>query len=571
MNSGVLDKQQKRKISYVLQEDIFLANLTCWETLWFTAMLRLPGSMPEKEKKRRLDDIVDALDMKKCLHTVIGDHIVRGLSGGERKRTSIACELLTNPSLMLLDEPTSGLDSSSAYSLCSALKNYAKMSGKMVIVSIHQPSSQIFSMFDKLLLLCDGQVAFNGSISRCAEYFEGLGLPCPPNYNLADHILDQVKDSEETKSMIIAGMKSESYQLHEERHIDEGCVTSPLKINKTQEYTNQGFTFFEKGEALPDVTIMMNGEPADRTRYDKEYNSKWPTSFWLQYRVLARRNFKQVRPIILSKTHLVECLIITCFAGLVWYQIGHDEDRLLDRLGLFYFLSAHLGFVGSIDAAITFPSLRPTMNKERLGGYYRLSAFFLAKISVDVPLSLVVPTVMLTSAYWLAGLNNDFCVFLEILLSLYLVTLTSFNYSTVLSTLITNVGTLLTASTTIVVVSMMSAGFYISHIPPWALWVKHLSFLMYAADAMITIDLSNAQIRCAPNESSYHACYNLTGSSFQNSSLPYIPTNELLEKHTLVSAGFELWHIYLLFLVLNVTCYTFSYISLRYIQKPRLA
>ncbi|KAF6029156.1 hypothetical protein EB796_012553 [Bugula neritina] len=205
LNSRSITKQLKRKISYVLQQDIFIEDLTCWETLWFTALLRLPGSMPRAEKKQRIMELVDALDMEKCLHTKIGNTDVRGLSGGEKKRTTIACELLTNPALMLLDEPTSGLDSSNAFSLCNTLKKFAKDSGKILIASIHQPSSQIFNMFDKLLLLCDGKMAYFGEVKNCAQHFASLELPCPANYNLADHILDQVKGAQDVRDTIVKG------------------------------------------------------------------------------------------------------------------------------------------------------------------------------------------------------------------------------------------------------------------------------------------------------------------------------------------------------------------------------
>uniref|UniRef100_A0A7S3QK67 ABC transporter domain-containing protein n=1 Tax=Dunaliella tertiolecta TaxID=3047 RepID=A0A7S3QK67_DUNTE len=188
-NGVPLTKNVKKKLGFVTQDDVLFAELTVYETLFFSAMLRLPRSWPKEKKLERVEMVLTILGLQKCRDTIIGNNMMRGVSGGERKRVSIGAELLINPSVLFLDEPTSGLDSTTALKLVQTCRQLAS-GGRTVIASIHQPSSRLYQQMDKLMLLSEGYILYYGHTLAAAHWLAACGHPLPFGVSVPDHLLD---------------------------------------------------------------------------------------------------------------------------------------------------------------------------------------------------------------------------------------------------------------------------------------------------------------------------------------------------------------------------------------------
>jgi ABC-type multidrug transport system ATPase subunit len=182
------DIKVRKAIAFVAQDDSLQVTSTPRESIYFSAKLRSPRTTPEKNLKRLVEKMLDELGLKHCADTYVGGALLKGISGGERKRTSIGVELVVRPAMVFLDEPTSGLDSFSAVQLCAVLKKVAN-AGSSVLFTIHQPASEIFNSFDRLILMNKGRVMYQGTVEGVPDYFSERGHPLPPKYNPADWIM----------------------------------------------------------------------------------------------------------------------------------------------------------------------------------------------------------------------------------------------------------------------------------------------------------------------------------------------------------------------------------------------
>ncbi|KAE8909320.1 hypothetical protein PF007_g22889 [Phytophthora fragariae] len=177
--------------SYVAQEDSLMGSFTVSETLEMAARLSLPSIITRATIVRRVQTVIDEMGLRVCEHTLVGDIFRKGLSGGQKRRLSIAIELLSEPSILLLDEPTSGLDSASTHNVMEFVSKLCR-ENKTVICTIHQPSSLVYDMFTNIVIMTAGKTVYFGPRELIIDQFSGAGYTCPMYMNPAEYFLSLV-------------------------------------------------------------------------------------------------------------------------------------------------------------------------------------------------------------------------------------------------------------------------------------------------------------------------------------------------------------------------------------------
>jgi ABC-type multidrug transport system ATPase subunit len=222
----VLDQEYRNVIGFVDQEDAMLPTLTVHETITTSAMLRLPKDMSHASKEQKVQEVEKQLGIWHIRDQLIGSEEGkgRGISGGEKRRVGIACELVTSPSILFLDEPTSGLDAFNAFNVIECLVTLAKQYNRTIVFTIHQPRSNIVALFDSLVLLAKGRTVYSGPFSECQAYFDSIGYTCPPGFNIADYLVDLTMHAGEDRA------PTEASELNYE---DNRTVSSSMRAVKS--------------------------------------------------------------------------------------------------------------------------------------------------------------------------------------------------------------------------------------------------------------------------------------------------------------------------------------------------
>ena len=189
LNGKPRDQFFKRYAAYVQQFDALPAMLNVDEVLRYSTNLSLGPEVTDEEKEELISDVLDELGLDVVRKDRIGSAIVPGIAAGQKKRLSMAIELVTRPSVLFLDEPTTGQDAAAAYGIMALISALGKKK-RTVLATIHQPSFAMYELFDKILLLSQGRLVYTGPATQAPDFFAKVGYPVPDQVNPTDHYMD---------------------------------------------------------------------------------------------------------------------------------------------------------------------------------------------------------------------------------------------------------------------------------------------------------------------------------------------------------------------------------------------
>ncbi|XP_008842861.1 ATP-binding cassette sub-family G member 2 [Nannospalax galili] len=461
---------------YVVQDDVVMGTLTVRENLQFSAALRLPTTMRNCEKNERINMVLKELGLEKVADSKVGTQFIRGVSGGERKRTSIGMELITDPSILFLDEPTTGLDSSTANAVLLLLKRMSKQ-GRTIIFSIHQPRYSIFKLFDSLTLLASGRLMFHGPAQKALEYFASTGYHCEPYNNPADFFLDVINGDSSAVASTREGEEQEANNT--EQSSKKG---KPIIENLAEFYVNSSFYRETKAE----LDRLPGGQKKKRiTVVFKE--TTYVTSFCHQLRWIAKRSFKNLlRNPQASIAQVIVTIILALIIGAIYFGLKNDSAGIQNRAGVLFFLTTNQCF-SSVSAVELFVVEKKLFIHEYISGYYRVSSYFFGKLLSDLLPMRMLPSIIFTCIlYFMLGLKPEVGAFFIMMFTLMMVAYTASSMALAIAAgqSVVSVATLLMTISFVFMMIFSGLLVNLTTIEPWLSWLQYFSIPRYGFTAL---------------------------------------------------------------------------------------
>ena len=376
----------RRTSSYVEQEDALIGSLTVRETVDFSARLSLSSSVSKRDRIARVDSLLTAFGLTKQAHNLIGTPLRKGVSGGQKRRTSVAAQIITNPFILFLDEPTSGLDSAASFEIVSHLRQVARRYNLLVVASIHQPSTATFQLCDKLLLLSQGKSCYYGPVAKVPTYFESAGFPIPMYTNPAEHLLS----------------------------ITNNDFSQDLE--QAQKQLDRIHSFW-RGYQSTVAVIPEQGET--RLPAASEDKSTGPSMFSVTMALLHRMFVKSYRDVVAYGIRIAMYIGLAIMMGTVWLRLDTDQASIQPFVNAIFFGSAFMSFM-AVAYVPAFLEDHATFVKDRANGLYGATPFVIANFIVGLPYLFLISIMFSVIAYWLSNFQPTGTAFMTWIMWLFL-------------------------------------------------------------------------------------------------------------------------------------------------------
>ncbi|XP_053978600.1 ATP-binding cassette sub-family G member 4 isoform X2 [Hylaeus volcanicus] len=538
MNGHERNLSAFRKLScYIMQDNQLHANLTVAEAMKVASNLKLGSHTSKADKEEVIQEILETLGLSEHIRTMTSN-----LSGGQKKRLSIALELVNNPPIMFFDEPTSGLDSSSCFQCISLLKTLAR-GGRTIICTIHQPSARLFEMFDALYTLAEGQCVYQGSTSQLVPFLRNIGLNCPSYHNPASFIIEvSCGEYGDNIKNLVNAIKNGKYDIREghpfpennSEGLNNGITESLQKgiadggenaaIGDKNDVKNLKEKFLESKQEDADSKAVITSYVANDIAkqadvvismdLDKKDNAdvallddsiivtpeRYPTSELQQFWIILKRTLLfSRRDWTLMYLRLFAHILVGMLIGALYYDIGNDGAKVLSNLGFLFFNMLFLMYTSMTITILSFPLELPVLLKENFNRWYSLKAYYLAITVSDIPFQAIFCVLYVTIVYFLTSQPADTMRFSMFIGTCLLISFVAQSVGLVVGAAM-NVQNGVFLAPVMSVPFLLFSGFFVSFdaIPVYLRWITYLSYIRYGFEgtALATYSFGREKLKC---------------------------------------------------------------------------
>lgn len=524
INGHERDLSQFAKLSaYIMQDNQLHGNLSVEEAMNVATALKLGTQISKQEKQKVIQEILETLGLQEHVKTMTSN-----LSGGQKKRLSIALELVNNPPIMFFDEPTSGLDSSSCFQCISLLKCLAR-GGRTIICTIHQPSARLFEMFDHLYTLADGQCIYQGSTQQLVPFMATLGLVCPSYHNPASFIIEvSCGEYGDYVRKLVAAIQNGKCDIQAGKPFPQteqlNNADFDKKINNTQALpggeSNHGnnllsYTQNDISKETPAIAgdgvvipIEMTTCEADKpgvtsTLLDdslptsqKRYGTSELNQFWI---VLKRTLLFSRRDWTLMYLRLFAHILVGFLIGALYYDIGNDGAKVLSNLGFLFFNMLFLMYTSMTITILSFPLEMPVLIKENFNRWYSLRSYYMAITVSDIPFQAIFCVIYVSIVYYLTSQPPELSRFTMFLSACLLISFVAQSVGLVVGAAM-NVQNGVFLAPVMSVPFLLFSGFFVSFdaIPIYLRWITYLSYIRYGFEGttLATYAFGREKLKC---------------------------------------------------------------------------
>ncbi|KAL9108387.1 MAG: hypothetical protein Q9227_006847 [Pyrenula ochraceoflavens] len=454
--------------SFVVQDDdALVASLTVKETLRFAAKLRLPKWMSTSEKVAKADDVLIKLGLKGVANNVVGDNLTKGISGGEKRRVSIAVQILTDPKILLLDEPTSGLDAFTAMSIMDVLQKMAS-EGRTIILTVHQARSDLFSRFGNVLLLArGGYPVYSGKAERMLSYFQNLGHECPQATNPADFALDIV-------SVDIQHAAREA--------------TSREKVRSLIMSWNSA----EGGVVRQTSNIATPAELGSLRRQMNPFRITFPL-------VLHRSSINLRRLPAILTARLAQITSMGIILALFFAPLKHDYRAVQSRVGFIQEIGA-LYFVGMLQNIGIYPNERDVFYREQDDGAYSVEVFLLSYTLLEMPFEIIASTLFGILGAYAINLQRTVQMIFILAFNSFCIVNCGESIGILFNTFFSHAGFAVQITSILLSVANVLGGIMSLNVPSFLQALNHLSPVKYSFANVTPYAMENIHFTCSDSE-----------------------------------------------------------------------